>query len=41
MVTIGGYFGFAGVPLLTNATKVVGYAKAAQVMNAAETLLHL
>ena len=42
LVTVGGYFGFAGVPLLTNATKVVRYGKAchncfATIMDASET----
>lgn len=42
MVVIGGYLGFGGIPLLTNATKVVGYAKSAHafcatVMDATES----
>ena len=42
LITISGYLGFGGVPLITNSTKVVGYAKGAHrifatVMDATET----
>ena len=41
-ITVGGYFGFGGIPLVTNATKLVKYGKAchnccAAIMDASET----
>ena len=41
-ITVGGYLGFGGIPLVTNATKIVKYGKAchngcAAIMDATET----